>query len=367
MGGARRVHCTVLDVSSGAFGQIHAIAAQPMQNDDHGVPAIVMDHEGYVHCFHGPHDGDMLIHSTSAANDPAAWIARGSLSGDYTYPHPSAIDGAIYLFMRRRIAAQSRRVLVLRKTTSLANGVPAFGGGQTIVDFGIDSRVYASVHGEVGSDIHISATWANYADSVRRHVYHFVFDTADGSVRNADGSVIVAAASLPITLSQANASFRVVDFGSDRGDIVAFCIGTDGAYHLAYARGASTAFSLYHTMFAAGAWSPPVDIGAIPGTDHGTFTDSITLVPLPDGAVALWYPYDPAQAWTYGGDMVRRIFNGAWGGQETIRVAAGRAWRDRARSGTPAQRPAWSSPRLHRAQPTAMRADCGSTCMAMTG
>ena len=323
--GARRVRCTVLDVATAEFGPIYDVGAQPMQNDDHGVPAIVMDHEGYVHCFHGPHDDDMLIHSTAAANDPVAWVARGSLSGDYTYPHPTVIDGAIYLFLRRRIASQTRRVLVLRKTTSLADGVPTFGGDQTIVDFGNDSRVYACVHGEVGSDIHISATWANYADSVRRHVYHFVFDTTDGSVRNADGSVVVAASSLPITLSQANASFRVVDFGSDRGDIVGFCIASDGALHLAYARGTGTAFSLYHTMFAAGAWSPPVEIGDIPGTDHGTFTDSITLVPLPDGAVALWYPYDAAQAWAFGGDMVRRIFNGAWGGQETVRAAAGRA------------------------------------------
>jgi hypothetical protein len=289
------------------------------------VPAIVMDHEGYVHCFHGPHDGDMLIHSTATANDPATWVARGSLSGAYTYPHPTVIDGAIYLFLRRRIATQSRRVLALRKTTSLADGVPTFGGDQTIVDFGNDSRIYACVHGEVGSDIHVSATWANYADAVRRHVYHFVFDTTDGSVRNADGSVVVAAAALPITLSQANASFRVVDFGSDRGDIVGFCIGSDDALHLAYARGTGTDFHLYHTMFAAGAWSPPIEIGVIPGTDHETFTDSITLVPLPDGVVALWYPYDLGRAWTYGGNMVRRIFNGAWGDQETIRTAAGRA------------------------------------------
>ena len=72
--GARRVHCTVLDVTAGAFGPIHDVAAQPLQDDDHGVPAIVMDHEGYVHCFHGPHDGEILVHSTAAANDPAACL-----------------------------------------------------------------------------------------------------------------------------------------------------------------------------------------------------------------------------------------------------------------------------------------------------
>src|SRR5687768_2282862 len=138
--GARRVRCTVLDVATAEFGPIHDVGAQPMQNDDHGVPAIVMDHEGYVHWFHGPHERNMLIHSTAAANDPAAWIARGSLSADYTYPHPTAIDGAIYLFLRRRIASQTRRVLVLRKTTGLADGIPTFGGDQTIVDFGTDSR-----------------------------------------------------------------------------------------------------------------------------------------------------------------------------------------------------------------------------------
>ncbi|HKP23525.1 MAG TPA: BNR-4 repeat-containing protein [Dongiaceae bacterium] len=323
--GARRVHCAVLDVTAGAFGPIHEVAAQPLQDDDHGVPAIVMDHEGYVHCFHGPHDDDMLVHSTAAANDPATWTARGSLSGDYTYPHPTLIDGTIYLFMRRRIAAQTRRVLVLRKTTSLAGGIPMFGGDQTIIDFGNDSRVYAGVHVEVGTDVHISATWSDYADSVRRHVYHFIYDTTDGSVRNADGSVAVAASSLPITLSQANASFRVVDFGTDRGDIVGFCVGSDGALHLAYARGSGTAFSLYHSMFAGGAWSLPALIGAIPGTDHGTFTDSITLAPLPDGTVALWYPYDPTPTWTFGGDMARRIFSGAWSSQETVRASVSRA------------------------------------------
>jgi hypothetical protein len=315
--GARYVQVTTYNHSTGKWSAIYDVAPVGQVDDDHGVPAICMDHQGYVHCFYGPHNGDMLHSVTVAPNDPSAWRLQQSIAGAYTYPKPVLVGSTLYLFMR-----DSFRYGVRFKTTSLSGGVATFGAGQRFADF--TDRFYSGDFHVVGTDIHFAAAYSDSSDSVRQHVYHLVYDTTDDSIHNSDASTDVAVGSQPISLATAAASFRVVDFGTDEGDIPALTIDGNGDLHIVYPRGSAHPFTLYHTIFDGSSWSAPASIGTIDGAASGfqPFLDSIALVPISGGDVDLYYPNNKA-SFTFGGDQKRRRYqSGAWGGEATI-LAAG--------------------------------------------
>lgn len=320
---ARYVQVTTYNHTTGKWSDIVDVALNPLVDDSHGVPAICMDHQGYVHCFYGPHDGDMLHSVTVSPNDPSEWRFQQTLAGRYTYPHPVLVGSTLYLFTREKDAATSNRWGVRFKTTSLSGGVATFGARQQIVNF-VDagaSRFYSGVHNVVGTDIHFTANWSDASHTTSRHVYHFVYDTADDSIRNADSSVDTVVASQPISYATANTSYRVVDFGTDLGDRPAFCIDSSGNLHIVYARGTTDPATLYHVVFSGGAWGTPVAIGTIDGVGISYYHDSLSLVPLAGGVVHLYY-INNKQSWTWGGDVKRRVYSGTWGSETTI-LAAG--------------------------------------------
>lgn len=316
----RYVQVTTYDHSSGKWGKIVDVAINPLVDDGHGVPAICMDHQGYVHCFHGPHGGDMLHSVTVSPNDSSEWMSRPPLAGTYTYPHPVLIGSTLYLFTRDTSASYSG---VRFKTTALSGGIATFGAKQQIVNFSDSgaSRYYSGVHVAAGSKIHFTAAWSNLGHTIQRHLYHFVYDTADDSIHNADGSVDTVVASQPITFAGANASYRPVDFGTDLGDHPSFCIDSSGNLHSVYVRGTTDPTTMYHVVFNGTSWSAPTSVGSIDGVGISNYTDSLALVPLPSGDVHLYY-INNKQSWTWGGDVKRRIYSaGSWGAEQTILAA----------------------------------------------
>lgn len=321
---ARYVQVTTYNHATEKWGRVVDVAINPLIDDAHGLPAICMDHQGYVHCFYGPHDGNLLHSVTAYPNDPDEWQFQQTLTGRYTYPHPVLVGSTLYLFTREKDASTSNRWGVRFKTTSLTGGVATFGASQQIVNFGDGgvSRFYSGVHNVVGTKIHFTAKWSDALHTTARHVYHFVYDTTDDSIHNADSSVDTVVASQPITYATANASYRVVDFGTDLGDSPAFCVDSSGNLHIAYVRGTSDPSTLYHTYFNGTSWSSPVAIGSIDGVGISYYTDSIALVPLAGGVVHLYY-INNKQSWTWGGDVKRRVYSGGTWGSETTILAAG--------------------------------------------
>ena len=318
--GGRRVRAITWDAQSSAYGDSFDVGINPLQNDDHGVPAAVMDHQGHVHVFYGAHDSSIRTASTVAPRDPSQWADRAALSGNYTYPHPTTpIAGMIHLFLRKQIASGIRRVLVLRKTTSLADGVATFGPETIVVDFGTNSRVYAGNIIEVGADLHFLAVMADYADNFRRNVYYFIYDAATDSVRNVDGTVVVASGSLPVTLASANADFRIVAQTSNVTEIPGFCIDGAGAPHIAYMDGASAPFDVKYITRQSGAWTAPETIGILPER----FSE-MALLARDDGSIEHYFIEDDAAAWPRGGNIRRRTRDagGIWGPDELVRSAA---------------------------------------------
>jgi hypothetical protein len=328
-GTTRVARVTSLDHATGYWSDIIEAGFSSLVDDDHGNPALCLDDEGYLHCFHGSHNTDQLHSSTrwdvtGSPGSGSLWAIRSPIAGEYAYPHPVAIGTNIHLLLRKRITASTKMPLVVRSTSALVAGEATWGSEVTLVDLDTDSRFYMGQAYAVGTDIHIIATRANYTDTVREHVYYFVYKTATGAVTNHDGSTSVASGSLPVTLAQANANFRLFTHsgGNDEGGIPVLCFDSSGDPHVAFKDGTGTSYAVKHIKRTAGVWDSPVSVA----TGDNRFTP-LSLVPLSAGAVELYYTLDPSTDWDVGGDVTRRTRDsgGTWSAADTILTASSSA------------------------------------------
>jgi hypothetical protein len=321
--GTNRVaELTGYDHTTGYWQDKTVVGISTLVDDDHGLPAICLDHEGHLHVFYGSHDTSQR-HSSSiepVADDSARWRVNADITGEYSYPHPVVVGSSIYLLARKNITASTKRTLVLRKTSALSAGVATWGSEITLVDLDTDSRFYMGTAVAVGTDIHIVATRGDWADTVRQHVYYFVYDTVTGAVKNHDASSSVASGSLPVTLAQANASFRLFTHsgGNDEGGAPALCFDTSGDPHVLFKDGTGSSYAVKHIKRTAGTWSSTTLVTTVDNRFNCP-----ALVQLSGDRVEAWYPLDPGGSFTRFGNMVRRERSsaGAWGSELTILTA----------------------------------------------
>ncbi len=318
-GTQRIVQVQTYDHALNKFSAPYTVSADCLTDDGHGVPAICMDHEGYVHCFFGAHNSPMKYCVTTSARDPSAWTVRPEIGTDTTYPKPVLIGSSLYLFVRGNAAQDLQRY----KTSALSSGLATWGAVKTVAAF-TGGRFYLGAPQVSGTDIHLPATYADTGDTLRRDIYHFVYDTTDESLENSTGSTDTAVGSQPISKATADASYIVIDQTTNETDIPGFCITPDGTLHLAYLEGTSAPWNIRYINFSGGSWSSPTTLTTTTGSTTGVgYKEEISLVPMADNSVELWFPDDGSASWTYGGDMKRmvRSSGGTWGSVETIRAA----------------------------------------------
>jgi hypothetical protein len=321
-GTTRFAQVTGYDHSTGYWTAIAGVGPIALVDDDHGTPALCLDHEGHLHAFYGSHHTDQHHSSTNApiagASMSGLWRINQPITGaEYTYPHPIAVSSGIKLLMRKRISASTKMVLAVVPTTALSAGVATWGTEVTLVDFGADSAFYIGTTLKVGTSIHIVATKADYADTKREHVYYFIYNTATGAVTNHDGSYSVASGSLPITLANADANCRLFTHsgGNDEGGAPALCFDTTGDPHVIFKDGTAGSYTVKHIKRTAGTWSSPVTVSTVESRYNCP-----VLAPLPGDWVEAWYPLDPNALFTRFGNMVRRLRSsaGTWSAEQTI-------------------------------------------------
>jgi hypothetical protein len=295
-----------------------------LADDDHGHPAIVRDAAGYFHIFYGSHDSDQHWSSTNNPDDITSWTQHAPMSGDQTYPHPVLIGSTIYLFLRNGDTFPNNATMSVRTCTP-ALGVGTFSGQSNLINFdsaGSGGRVYTGECHVVGTDVHFVCTRSDEVDSIRSGIYYFVYKSATGAIENHDGSFSTASGSLPITLASANTNYRLINFGTDGGEVPSLAFDSSGNPHVQYIQGTTGAFTLRHISKSAGVWSAPTTVATItdqvPGTGAGQgFVDIHGLVAGAAGTMQSWYQNNA-------GDKLRRVRSsgGVWSAQETI-VTAG--------------------------------------------
>jgi len=158
--------------------------------DQHYVPTILIDNDGYIHLFYGCHNDTGVKHKRSINTENiSTWTDEQEIGTGETYPHAVVnSSGDIFLFSRRTIT-DDNRPLYLYKSTD--NGIN-WDAGTNIIDLASDQTVYTQdvIYDSDSEVIHIS--FANMFEKAStatiENIYYVYYKISDGKIYTIDGS-----------------------------------------------------------------------------------------------------------------------------------------------------------------------------------
>lgn len=313
--GNKGVHICYYDHATALWSDRYRVGSFALTDDDHGSPALAIDSSGYLYVLFGSHNNEQRVSISTNANDITEWTQFANVSGTHTYPKAHVIGSTLY-FMNRDWDGFTTTGPLQVMSGTISGGSVTLGSAKTIATFDTDSRFYQGTSIVIGTDIHFIATRANQADTERKGIYYYRYDTVTGAMKNFDASVSVASGSLPVTLTQADASFRIYDHGASDGEVPCLEFDSNGDAHVIFAvgvNGVTTSYDVMHMFLSSGVWSTPTLVTQMKDLSVFGFVNSYALVPGASGKMELWLN-DNAR------NMIRCRMNASkiWGGQEII-------------------------------------------------
>jgi len=326
-----------------------AVGINPIDEDAHGGPSLVIDAEGYVHVFYGAHGTGLRHARTVTPHDISAWENLGSVAVETstsagtrtatapaTYPQPVLeADGTIRLFYRSSENGSGNGGWYSVTSTS---GV----GPWRSKDLALDARSgiegwYANFSQDPETDdTHAGFFLRDYILGktdyyARRNAYYLRRDAATGEWFTAAG------ASAPATRTQEYLDPAAMAYDSGTDYVNQVVVKTvDGEPCLLFVTGHESPAPEYSWRFTRwssldSTWSVPVkiadtdnlfDAGCLTVLDDGTIEAYLTVDGFADENTVL----DEARVATRGGDIVRFVSDDggtSFSRDETIRSSPG--------------------------------------------
>lgn len=235
----------------------YKVGINPLNNDDHGAPAIAIDGNGHIHVFWGCHAGFGAMKHAKSANpeDISSWTTLADVPlTDPTYPNLVVDGNDMYLFYRSGSASSGSHLWYVKSTD---NG-DSWSAEYDIVDAPSNGCVYMGTLELKNGKIHFAWTY-NYGGGIgegRRNIYHAYLDTSNGHLYSVDGTDL----GTNITESEADTYCKVVDTGSDVSNQPTMHLDASGNPHIIYIKGAESNFTFYYTRWDGSTWTTPVSI-----------------------------------------------------------------------------------------------------------
>ncbi len=263
-------HAVVYDHDSDVWVGPVRVGDNPLTNDMHGAPALVIDSSGHLHVFYGGHHSPLKHARSAAPLDVTRWVELPDVAPSFTYPQPVILpNGTIDLFYRD--GGPGLR-WVYRRTT---NGGATWSAPVTVLEASSSTGYYAHFASGPGAEVFVSfvrLSWDSYFTGTKwaRHDVHLIRRDEGGVWRTAAGSAL----SMPLTPSSL-ASCRLHDSGSANTNMTLSRPGPGGLPRVLFSTGSGAGPDSYAWKLArwtGSAW----DIREIARTDH--FFDSGTFV-----------------------------------------------------------------------------------------
>jgi hypothetical protein len=189
-----------------------SVVAEQLQRDDHAAPTLLVRPDGRIMAFYSGHRGRWLRYRISKEpEDVSSWgdehAAAGHTSGvwGYTYPCSFLLSGEAdrrYLFWR------GRDYLPMMSTSE--NGM-SWSSPIAIVR-GEGEQPYVKYASDGVAAIHIAFTDDHPGNDETNNIYYARYE--GGALHRADGSVIAAVDSLPISPSDADLVYDAAKHGA---------------------------------------------------------------------------------------------------------------------------------------------------------
>lgn len=321
----RLVRVAVYNHATNLWDGPYTAFVNPLVGDDHGVPAIAMDADGYVHVIGAGHNTAMYYASTTVARDPTGWTIATALDAG-SYPHPSIVGNNLYVFYRDSPGSNHGRLK--RYKASISSGLLTFDPSPiAVVNTGTSTtRVYQGTHVVVGTDIHIVFSRANTADTTRQDVYYFIYNTLNDTIRNFAGT---RSGEINVGRSDLDTYYRLIDqTGPNRQGNIPILLIMDGISYVTYVDGTDDSSYSTKMIISSGTsfGSPETLFQNIPGNSHRFDAVAMTESAI-DGCIDIWYATDGGDGFDRGGDVSKRTryFNGTLG-SPTLVKSPERTW-----------------------------------------
>jgi len=181
------------------------VGDNPLVNDAHGIPSLLIDKDGYLHVFYGSH-GDSLKYSKSTNPEyVASWSDQPDVTPKATYPQPILLpEGTFYLFYR---AGGHLDPWVYR--TSSDNG-RTWSEETTILQGNPDDWYLFAQKGE-NRTIHAVFYWTDDLFKLEkepwRYNIYYMFRDENGYWKSKQGLILT----LPLSKNDADSCCRVFD------------------------------------------------------------------------------------------------------------------------------------------------------------
>lgn len=269
--------------STGAWSNTYRSIAGPLVDDSHGNPSLLMDGNGYVHMFWGPHlqnnvTGQIMHASTLNARDVTVWIPQPGL-GDQPneYPCPVLVGSSIYMLQRVQVGGDLQ--IGYQIGTVGAAGAVSWAAPVSMASAGASSRLYWANPQLRSGKIHFIATRTDISVTYAVNIYYFVLDPATGAVANYANSHSTAIGSQPISASDCDTYYQILAQPHPSGSgTQAICLSFDsgGNPNILFGDSASrpgSNFSVLHIGNYGSGWTSPVAIGTVQGFFDGLILD----------------------------------------------------------------------------------------------
>lgn len=235
------------------------VGTNPLTDDHHGSPSMILDALNRIHVFFGAHGSNpgYLSHVRSTnPEDISSWTTMPNLTGAHTYPICIlTTTGDIYIFTRPWITDRYYEAYI----RSTDNG-DTFGSITQIIDPGSGGWVYHGniVYDSINQRIHIVWVLRYTADEYQR-VYHAYLNLSDGNMYSMDGTNL----GTMIDKTEMDTYCVVFDGGASNtaegGDVK---LDSNGYPMITFTnpRTPSTSVRPKFTKWTGSAWSTPVTI-----------------------------------------------------------------------------------------------------------
>lgn len=238
--------------SGGTWSGPVKVGTNPLTDDWHGVPAVIVDNSGYIHVFYGNHTGAFEYAKSDNPEDISAFTAQTDVGSNETYANLlKADDGTIYLISR---SADTGGDYTFRTSAD------AFVTETTFLDMDSGFDFYASqvVLDSTNDRIHIAGYISNGTD--RLNIYHVYLDLGDLHVYAMDGTDLGTSA----TRAELNANGCNIVSGSTAStetQIPAIALDSNEYPHIIYSQeDGSGGVDWKHIYWSGAAWETPVVI-----------------------------------------------------------------------------------------------------------
>ena len=253
------------------------VGSNPLTNDDHGTPVILVDNNGYIHIMYGSHDSAQKYAKSTNPEDISAWTAMPDPVSSATYPQLfKDSSGYIHLIYRGpRAGDPSWSDLCEYTTTSTDDGV-TWSSPQCMVNVYAGSlydRVY--VLGSVAYDsargrVDLAWSFCNNSLGQQKNVYYAYLDLASGNMFSISGRNL----GTTINKTEADTYCKVASSGNGSATDINVKIDSSGYPYLIYdtSKGCCDwGWEYNFTRWTGSSWSVPVTIRTAGDRDGNEF------------------------------------------------------------------------------------------------